>query len=125
MSNYAKKKSDFKEVTRINTSKFAIKTELVNLKSDLGRLDIGKLRATPVHLSKLSKVVKTDIVKKSVYSELVKKVNAINSSNTDDVIKKILDTSKFAVTLECKRLTETNFNTRIAKAWKNLATKKQ
>ena len=43
------------------------------MKSKVDKLDIGKLRTTPVYLGKLSDVVKNDIVKKTVYDELVKK----------------------------------------------------
>ena len=38
-------------------------------------MDIGKLKTTPVNLSKLSDVVKNSVVKKTEYDELVKKVD--------------------------------------------------
>ena len=44
------------------------------------KLDIGKLITAPVDLSKLSNVVKNDVVKKTVYDELVPKINAIDTS---------------------------------------------
>ena len=43
-------------------------------------MDIGKLETTPVDLSKLSNVVKSDAVEKSEYNELVRKVNATDST---------------------------------------------
>ena len=51
----------------------------------------------PVHLSKLSDVVKNDVVKKDVYDKLVTKVNAIPLNNTDTskfVLKAKYDTDK-------------------------------
>ena len=39
-------------------------TNLSNLKSRVDKLDIGKSETTPVDLSKLSNVVKYDVVKK-------------------------------------------------------------
>ena len=38
-------------------------------------MDIGKLKTTPVDLSNLSDVVKTEFIKITVYDEYIKKVN--------------------------------------------------
>ena len=63
MSNYATK-ADFKNVTGVDTSDFAIKTDLANLKSDVDKLDINKLKNVPTNLSNLkSKVDKLDVEK--------------------------------------------------------------
>ena len=43
-----------------------LKTNLVSLKTEVDKLDIDKLVPVPVDLSKLSKVVKNDVVKKAV-----------------------------------------------------------
>ena len=61
----------------INASNFAKKVDLASLKSDVENLDVEKLKTVLVDLSKLSDVVKYEVVKKTVYNELVKKVNAI------------------------------------------------
>ena len=58
----------------------AKKADLASLKSDFDRLDIDKLETTPVDLSKLTNVVKYEVVKKTIYDELIKKVNAIDTS---------------------------------------------
>ena len=87
MSNYATK-SDLKGVTGIDTSKFGKRFDLANLKLDVNDLDIDKLKTIPVDLSKLSNVVKKDVVKKTVFDELVKKVNAIQTNDTSDLVKK-------------------------------------
>ena len=65
MSNYATK-TDFKNVTHVDTSRFALKANLANLKTKVDKLDIDKLAPVPVGLSKLSDVVKNDVVKKTV-----------------------------------------------------------
>ena len=80
MSNYATK-TDSKNVTHVDTSSFAIKTNLANLKTEFDKLDIDKLAPVPVDLSKLSDVVKNDVVKKTVYDKLVAKVNNIDTSD--------------------------------------------
>ena len=46
-------------------------SNLSNLKSKVDKLDIRKLEITPADLSKLSNVVKNDVVKKTEYNELV------------------------------------------------------
>ena len=63
LSNYATK-TDLKNVTHVYTSSFALKTNLVSLETELGKLDIDKLAPALVDLSKLSDVVKNDVVKK-------------------------------------------------------------
>ena len=85
LSNYATK-ADLKNATGIDTSKFAVKvdlanlkfnvdkldidnlenvrTSLINMKSKVDKLDVDKLVPTSVDLSKLSDVVKNDVVKK-------------------------------------------------------------
>ena len=63
LSNYATK-TNLKNVTHVYTSSFALKTNLVSLETELGKLDIDKLAPVLVDLSKLSDVVKNDVVKK-------------------------------------------------------------
>ena len=62
-SNYAIK-ADVKNVTHVDTSKFALKAELANLKTEVDKLDIDKLVTVSVDLSKLSNVVKNEVVLK-------------------------------------------------------------
>ena len=64
----------------MDTSSFALKTNLADLKSEVDKLDIDKLATVPLDLSKLSKLVKIDVVKKTVYDKLVAKVDNIDTS---------------------------------------------
>ena len=57
-----------------------MKTNLANLKAEVDKLDIDKLIPVPVDLSKLSDVVKNDVVKKIANDKLVTKVNSIDTS---------------------------------------------
>ena len=68
-SNYATK-IDLKNATGINTSKLAAKSNLVSLKPEVDKLYIDKLVSAPVDLSKLSDVVKNDVVKITVYDQI-------------------------------------------------------
>ena len=80
LSNYATK-TDIKSISHIDTSSFALKTNLANLKTEVDKLDIDKLVPIPADLSKLSNVVKNDVVKKTVYDKLVAKLDNIDTSD--------------------------------------------
>ena len=80
LSNYATK-TDPKNITHIDTSSFALKTNLASLKTKVDKLDIDTLLPVPVDLSKLSDVAKNDVVKKAVYDNLAAKVNNIDTSD--------------------------------------------
>ena len=78
--NYATK-TDLKNVTHVDTSDFPLKKKLANLKTEVDKLDIDKLVPVPVNLSKLSDLLKNDVVKKDVYDKLVAKANNIDTSD--------------------------------------------
>ena len=79
LSNYATK-DDIKKITYIDTSSFALKTNLANLKTKVDKLDVDKLKPVPTDLRRLSNVVKNDVVKKACYNKLVTKVDNIDTS---------------------------------------------
>ena len=66
LSNYATK-ADIKNISHVDTSSFALKASLANLKTEIDRLDINRLVSVPVDLSKLSDVLKNDVIKKTDY----------------------------------------------------------
>ena len=92
LSNYASKK-DIKDITRVDTGSYALKTNLAALKTEVDEIDTEKLKTGPDDLAKLSNVVKNDVVKRITYNTLKNKVDAI-------------DTSKFV--LRTKFTTDTN-----------------
>ena len=79
LSNYATK-ADIENITHVDTTNFALKTNLANLKTEVDKLDMNKLVPLPTDLSKLSNVVKNDVIKKTEYNKLVNKINNINTS---------------------------------------------
>ena len=121
LSNYATK-TDIKNITHIDTSGFALKTNLANLKTEVDKIDTDKLRTVPVDLSKLSNVVKNEVVKKTEYNKLVNKVNNIDTSgfllktkyaaDKLELEKKIPDTSNL--------VKKTNYNTKITELEKRI-----
>ena len=80
LTNYATKK-DINDIAHVDTSNFALKANLANLKTEVDKLDIDKLVPIPNDLSKLSNVVKNDVVKKVDCNKLVAKVNDIDTSD--------------------------------------------
>ena len=110
LSNYAAK-ADVKKITRVDTSSFALKTNLANFKPAVDKLHIDKLVPVPADLSKLSNVVNNEVVKKTEYDNLANRVNNIDSSrfilktryNADklQIEKKIPDTSNLIKKSDC------------------------
>ena len=91
LSNYATN-TDRKNVKHVGTSSSALKANLANLKTEVDKLDNDKLVPVPVDLSKLSDVVKNDVVKKIVYHKLLVKADNIDTS--DFVLKTKYKTDK-------------------------------
>ena len=79
LSNYATKK-DMKDITHVDTSSYALKTNLAALKNEVDNIDTDTLKTVPNDLTKLSNVVKNDVVKKTEYNTLKDKVDAIDTS---------------------------------------------
>ena len=110
-------KTDLKNITHIDTSNFALKTNLSSLKTKVDKLGIDKLKPIPTDLSKLNNVVKNDVIKKTEYNKLVTKVDnrdtsgfALKTKCDADELKlenKIPDTIGF--------IKKTNYNTKITK----------
>ena len=53
-SNYATK-ADIKNISHVDTSSFALKTNLASLKTEVNKLDIDKSKILPNNLSNLKK----------------------------------------------------------------------
>ena len=101
LTNYATKK-DINDITHVDTSNFALKANLANLKTEVDKLNIEKLVPVPADLRKLSNVVKTEVVQKTVYDKLVTKKNNIDTS--DFVLKTKYDTDKTELENKCPNI---------------------
>ena len=88
LSNYATK-ADLKNVSHVDVSSFALKSNLASLKSEVDKIDAAKLKTVPVDLAKLSNVVKNNVVKKTKYNKLVTNVdNTVTKIDTTNFVKK-------------------------------------
>ena len=64
LSNYVTK-TDLKNISHVDVSSFALKSNLASLKTEVDKIDADKLKTFPVDLAKLSNVVKINVVKKT------------------------------------------------------------
>ena len=102
LSNYATKK-DINDITHVDMSGFASKTNLAALKTEVDKINVDKLKTVPVDLAKLSNVVNNDVVKKTDYNTKVtsieKQIAGVTKNTLDnlaDITKlKAVDTSNF------------------------------
>ena len=67
LANYATK-DDVKNITHVDVSSFASKTNLAALKTEVDKIDTDKLKTTPVDLAKLTNAIENDVVKKTDYN---------------------------------------------------------
>ena len=104
LANYGTK-TDLKNITHVDVSSYASKTNLAALKSEVDKIDVDKLKTTPADLAKLSNVVNNDVVKKT---DLNTKVTSIENQiagitkntidNLADITKlKAIDTNSFVL----------------------------
>ena len=63
-----------KNTSLVNTSSFALESNLASLEAEVDKLDIDKLVPIPVDLSKLYNVVKDEVVKKTEYNAKIKNI---------------------------------------------------
>ena len=63
LNNYATKK-DIKDITHVDTSSYALKTDSAALKTDADKIDTDKLKTVPDDLAKLNNIVKMMLLKK-------------------------------------------------------------
>ena len=91
LSNYATK-TDLKNVTHVDVSSFALKSNIASLKTEVDKQDIEKLAPVLNDLAKLSNAVKNEVAKNTVYDKLVTKVDNIDT--TGFVLRTTCDTDK-------------------------------
>ena len=73
LSNYATKE-DIKNIMQVDTSGFSLKPNLDNLKTEVDKLDIDKLKPLPDDVSKLSNVVANEVIKKTDYNNKITEI---------------------------------------------------
>ena len=105
LSNYATK-DDVKNITHVDVSSYATKTNLAALKTEVDKIDVDKLKTVPDDLAKLSNVVKSEVVKKTDFSadNYVRRTKSSTDTNAlDDKIDKVEKKNPDISSLEIKR----------------------
>ena len=93
MANYATK-TDLKNITHVDVSSFASKTNLAALKTELDKIDADKLKTTPVDLAKLTNTVEDEAVKKTDYNTKVTSIEAQIAGLTENTVDNLADITK-------------------------------
>ena len=117
------------KIDKLDIDKLAkVPTDLNSLKNKVDKLDVDKLIPDSVDLGKLSDVVKTDVVKKDKYDELIKKVDAIKTTDTSNLLKKTDYDTKISETEKdywsCHNLQHKNLKVNCRKFCSEISTSK-
>ena len=93
MANYATK-DDVKNITHVDVSSYATKTNLAALKTEVDKIDTDKLKTVPADLAKLSDVVRNDVVKKTDYNTKVTSIETHIAGVTKNTLDNLGDITK-------------------------------
>ena len=127
LANYATK-TDLENITHVDVSSFASKTNLAALKNEVDKINIDKLKTAPTDLAKLTNAIENDIVKKTDYNTKITSIeakiigiskNTVNNltnilKNLKKLIKKISDISGLATKTSLNDYLKTStFNSKV------------
>ena len=93
LSNYATKK-DVNDITHVDVSGFASKTNLAALKTEVDIIDVDKLKTAPIDLAKLTNAVENDLVKKTDYNTKVTSIETQIAGVTKNTVDNLADITK-------------------------------
>ena len=93
LTNYATK-NDLKNITHIEVSSFASKTNLAALKTEIDKIDADKLKTTPADLAKLTNAIEHNVVKKTDYNTKVTSIEAQIAGLTKNTTDNLADITK-------------------------------
>ena len=93
LTNYATKK-DLKNITHVDVSSFASKTNLAELQTEVDKIDTDKLKAAPTDLAKLTNAIENDVVKKTDYNTKVTSIEAQIAGLTKNTVDNLADITK-------------------------------
>ena len=93
MADYATK-TDLSNITHVDVSSFASKTNLAALKTEVDKIDADRLKAAPTDLAKLTNAIEHDVVKKTDYNTKVTSIEAQIASLTKNTVDNLPDITK-------------------------------
>ena len=107
--NYATK-TDLKNITHVDVSSFASKTNLAALKTEVDKIDADKLKTAPTDLAKLTNAIEHDLVKKTDYNANVTGMEAQIAGLTKNTVDNLADIMKLKATDTNSFVTGTKFS---------------
>ena len=87
-------KTDLKNITHVDVSSFATKTNLAALKTEVDKIDTDKLKTAPTDLAKLTNAIENDVVKKTDYNTKVTSTEAQITGLTKNTVDNLADITK-------------------------------
>ena len=109
LTNYATK-TDLKNITHVDVSSFASKTNLAALKTELDKIDADKLKTAPTDLAKLTNAIEHDVVKKTDYNTKVTSIEAQIAGLTKNTVDNLADITKLKAIDTNSFVTRTKFS---------------
>ena len=107
--NYATK-TDLKNITHVDVSSFASKTNLAALKTELDKIDADKLKTRPADLAKLTNAIENDVVKKTDYNAKVTSIEAQIAGLTKNTVDNLADITRLKAIDTNRFVTRTKFS---------------
>ena len=109
LANYTTK-TDLKNITHVDVSGFASKTNLAALKTEVDKIDPDKLKAIPTDLTKLTNAVEHDVVRKTDYNIKVTSIESQIAGLTKNTVDNLADITKLKAIDTNSFVTRTKFS---------------
>ena len=109
LTNYAAK-TDLKNITHVDVSSFASKTNLAALETEVDNIDTDKLKTAPTDLAKLTNAIENDVVKKTDYNTKVTSIEAQIAGLTKNTVDNLANITKLKAIDTNSFVTRTKFS---------------
>ena len=109
LTNYATK-TDLNNITHIDVSSFASKTNLAALKTEVDKIDADRLKTAPADLTKLTNTIENDVVNKTDYNTKVTSIEAQIAGLTKNTVDNLADIAKLKAIDTNSFVTRTKFS---------------
>ena len=103
-------KTDLKNITHVDVSSFASKTNLAALKTEVDKIDADKLKTTPADLAKLTNAIENDVVKKTDYNAKVTSIEAQIAGLPKNTVDNLPDITRLKAIHTNSFVTRTKFS---------------
>ena len=109
LANYATK-TYLNNITHVDVSSFASKTNLAALKTEVDKIDADKLKTAPTDLAKLTNAIENDVVKKTDYNTKVTSIEAQIAGLTKNTVDNLANVTKLKAIDTNSFVTRTKFS---------------